>query len=160
MHFRFWLEEQRQMPVLYHGRRHKYPVLQPGSMLTEDIVWAAGYTTKVEGMGAKETFIGLIHVVKPTFQNPYVNLGSLHDAEAKLIELSQITSGGLVAAARKVHQEYGYDAIVANFRGNLAGAITLVDLPVDSYIDPVEVIRQRKDDPRTPEGLVKALPPK
>lgn len=139
MRFKVW--ESTSYPVMYHGSPTKQTQLQPGSMLTTDILWACGYTTTItHNPKWKEKVTGVIQVVHPNPKNEFIVNASLHGTEEYLIKLCKNIGGGLPACARAVHEKYGYDALIANFRGEKVGMITLVPLLVDTFIDPMKVL--------------------
>lgn len=142
MEFKLWLEETGSMPIMYHGSPKKRETLQPGSMLTIDPMWAIGYTTKINynTPGFDEIFTGKIHVVKLNPKNPFTVNGHLHDAEYFLINMMPNVGGGLSNVAKMAHKQFDYDAIIARYKGKIDGAITLVEIPVQDWIDPVEFI--------------------
>jgi hypothetical protein len=118
-------------------------------MLTTDAAWAAGYAVKFAPNWHKnveeESPSGAVHVVELQTTNNFKVSGSLHDTESHLIRLADaLPSSGhtLTTAARAVHAEFGYEALLANFRGEIVGAIILVDVPVARTLDPVDVLQQ------------------
>jgi hypothetical protein len=130
--------------ALYHGSPNRLESLAPGSMMTDSPEWAAGYTTRIQPDGA-ENFSGPVHSAAPQFKNPAPEARSLHDAERALLDLAKTTGKpfrGLQGAARLVHDELGFDGIVArNAEGKVTGAIPFTETPVENYHDPRGVLR-------------------
>ena len=135
-------------PVLYHGSPRQLQSLNAGSMMTDAPEWASGYTTKILPDGS-ETFTGSVHSASPQFKNPAPEATSLHGAEQALIDLAKSTgkpyTGGLTGAAKLVHQELGFDGIVArNAQGKVTGAIPFTDIPVANAHDPIAMLNEAK----------------
>ena len=132
-------------PTLYHGSTGTVSELTPGSMLTPDKAWAAGYTTKTLPNG-EEHFIGKVHATTAPSGNLLHVVGSLHDAESTLINMGKgigATSGGLEGIANAVHNHYGYDAIVSkDAQGKTTGAIVLKNHPVSGVHDPMQAVTE------------------
>lgn len=143
---------------LYHGSAQERTELKPGSMVTNDPVWAAGYTTKVHP-DLTEDFTGRVHEVELAAQKPLIVEGHLETAEQKLITLGTEALGreprSLEEAANAVHGKFGYDAVLAQNKGETVGAIPLTAVPVGRTQHPVDVIRATTG--RVPENLQKAV---
>ena len=112
-------------------------------MMTPQVEWALGYAVRsspAEGNPFREEWSGSVHETSWTPSNPFVMRGSLHDAESFLIKITPGAEGsGLTGLATKAHEQAGYDAIVATEGGEVVGMIPLVDVPVDSHLDPSSV---------------------
>ncbi len=117
----------------FHGSRQALNELQPGSMCTTNLVWAAGYTTRIDYSNWTESFVGWVHEIDFEPKNPFRIWGSLHDAESWLISMGRgVTEEtgiappartGLPGLARLVHEHRGYDAIVCMETVNPTGLL-------------------------------------
>jgi hypothetical protein len=131
-------------------------------MLSNDPIWAAGYTTKLDPIGSGETFTGRIHSVAMP-EGPTLTARSVHDAEGKLISMARSLSGqepaSLRAAAELVHDKTGMTAILAkNAKGEVTGGILLKPSPVLSTADPVTALKSALERGETvPTNLREAL---
>lgn len=143
---------------LYHGSPRRLDTVRPGSMLTTDPAWAAGYTTSLTSAW-REVFVGKVHglFLRPT--NPFMVRADLHGLERFMLDLAPALGwdgrGGLRGAAQALHESGGYDALVSSRRH---GAIVLCEFSVEEWLDPVEVLRtalSRGED--IPENLLGAL---
>lgn len=157
--------KEANSPALMHGSPQKLKSLKAGSMLTDDPVWAAGYTTRdIGGLPQNESFTGAIHEVDWRPKNPAPAVtGTAHAAEKELLRLGEElglsdTPGGLQALARAIHEKTGYDAIVANNAdGKIRGMIPLVDVAVGKSRDPgAEIDAATARGEQVPENLVAA----
>lgn len=134
--------------VLFHGSPQALTSLQPGSMLTVDPHWAAGYATRSRWdaqRGDVEEFVGRVHVTPiPTGKVVYAR--TLHGAERLLIDMARQQghdgSGRLSDAAKYVQRKTGLDAIIAkDGSGPITGAIVLNPAAVTLTVDPAQAVR-------------------
>jgi len=149
--------------VLYHGRRRAQDTVRPGSMLTNQPEWAAGYTTKVDPADLSEQFVGKVHEIPFTSKNS-LEAKTLHDAEQLLISKATTVLGRapstLKEAAEAVHRDTGADAIIVKRDGAITDAISLIERPVSAKHNPEDVIaRAQAQGARVPENLLRATSP-
>lgn len=146
--------------LLYHGSDRAHDTVQPGSMLTSQPEWAAGYTTKVNPADLSEQFVGKVHEIPFTSGNS-LEANTLHDAEQLLITKAQSILGrepvNLREAAEAVHKGTGADAIVVKRNGVVADAISLIERTVSGKLEPQDAIAHAQArGVRVPENLLRA----
>lgn len=137
-------QPEGESPKLFHGSVTKgLKSLRAGSMLTEDSAWASGYATQFrpdfKANREVEEFAGTVYEVAPFKPKNPAFAKSLHDAEARLLQLAEQTgekTSTLQQAAAAVNRKLGHDAVVAVRDGKIVGMIPLVDVPVGKELDP------------------------
>jgi hypothetical protein len=153
-------ESETTPALLYHGSDRAHDTVQPGSMLTSQPEWAAGYTTKVNPANLSEQFTGKVHEIPFTSGNS-LEANTLHDAEQLLITKAQSILGRepvtLREAAEAVHKGTGADAIVVKRNGVVADAISLIERTVSGKLEPQDaIVRAQARGVRVPENLLRA----
>lgn len=148
--------------LLYHGSPAVRAELQPGSMVTRDPTWAAGYTTTLDPIGMGERFTGAIHAVT-TPSGGLVAGTNLHDVEGRLIEMARQLSGrephNLREAAEIVAAKTGHTHLIAKKGDEVRGIIPLQPMTVEHLGDPIEVLKEaRRRGMRIPSNLEQILP--
>jgi hypothetical protein len=140
-------EAAPQTVRVYHGSTSARPTLQPGTMMTTDPAWAAGYATHDVGGIGPEEFTGKVHAADVPIPEKTLTVKTLHGAESQLIDLAKTALGRqpttLQEAAQIVREKYGYEAIVAKGAdGTVTGMIPLGETPVSAHLDPSQVVKQ------------------
>lgn len=146
----------------YHGSPRTYAELQPGSMMTTQPEWAAGYTTDPSWPGAgPDRFVGRVHAADVPFGDRVIEARHLHDAEGILLDRArQILKrpANTLREAADALATQGYTAIVArNAAGETTGIIPLSAVPVAEHLDPRTILETALREGKSIAGNLRTI---